>query len=61
MMIRYLPLVVGGLGGVALLANRMVTANLTNSQSRADALGGFVERGFDFGRSTVATSSAKTS
>ncbi|MCX5935915.1 MAG: cofactor assembly of complex C subunit B, partial [Pseudanabaena sp. LacPavin_0818_WC45_MAG_42_6] len=38
-MIRYLPLVVGGLGGVALLANRMVTANLTNSQSRADALG----------------------
>lgn len=39
MMIRYLPLVVGGLGGVALLANRMVTANLTNSQSRADALG----------------------
>ncbi len=39
MMIRYLPLVVGGLGGVALLANRMVTVNLTNSQSRADALG----------------------
>ena len=29
----------GGLGGVALLANRMVTGNLTNSQSRADALG----------------------
>ncbi len=42
MMIRYLPLVVGGLGGVALLANRMVTANLTNSQSRADALGVFL-------------------
>jgi len=38
-MIRYLPLVVGGLGGLALLANRMVTANLTTSQSRADALG----------------------
>jgi Cofactor assembly of complex C subunit B, CCB2/CCB4 len=38
-MIRYLPLVVGALGGFALLANRMVTANLTNSQSRADALG----------------------
>jgi len=34
-----LPLVVGGLGGLALLANRMVTANLTTSQSRADALG----------------------
>jgi hypothetical protein len=38
-MIRYLPLVVGTLGGVGLLANRMVTANLTTSQSRADALG----------------------
>jgi hypothetical protein len=38
-MIRYLPLVVGTLGGVALLVNRMVTANLTTSQSRADALG----------------------
>jgi hypothetical protein len=38
-MIRYLPLVVGTLGGFALLANRMVTANLTSSQSRADALG----------------------
>jgi len=38
-MIRYLPLVVGTLGGLALLANRMVTANLTSSQSRADALG----------------------
>ncbi len=39
MMIRYLPLVVGIVGGLALLANRMVTANLTSSQSRADALG----------------------
>ncbi|MBD2187955.1 cofactor assembly of complex C subunit B [Pseudanabaena mucicola] len=38
-MIRYLPLVVGTVGGLALLANRMVTANLTTSQSRADALG----------------------
>ncbi len=38
-MIRYLPLVVGTLGGVGLLANRMVTDNLTTSQSRADALG----------------------
>lgn len=38
-MIRYLPLVVGIVGGLALLANRMVTANLTTSQSRADALG----------------------
>ncbi|WP_410175952.1 cofactor assembly of complex C subunit B [Pseudanabaena galeata] len=38
-MIRYLPLVVGTVGGLALLANRMVTANLTASQSRADALG----------------------
>jgi hypothetical protein len=39
MMIRYLPLVVGIVGGLALLANRMVTANLTTSQARADALG----------------------
>jgi len=38
-MIRYLPLVVGIVGGFALLANRMVTLNLTSSQSRADALG----------------------
>lgn len=38
-MIRYLPLVVGTVGGLALLANRMLTANLTTSQSRADALG----------------------
>lgn len=37
--IQYLPLVVGTVGGLALLANRMVTANLTSSQSRADALG----------------------
>ncbi|MDX2255739.1 MAG: cofactor assembly of complex C subunit B [Pseudanabaenaceae cyanobacterium bins.39] len=38
-MIRYLPLVVGILGGVGLLLNRVVTENLTSSQSRADALG----------------------
>lgn len=38
-MIRYLPLVVGTLGGLALLVNRMVTLNLTASQARADALG----------------------
>lgn len=38
-MIRYLPLAVGIVGGFALLANRMVTLNLTSSQSRADALG----------------------
>jgi len=38
-MIRYLPLVVGTLGGLALLINRMVTLNLTASQARADALG----------------------
>ena len=38
-MVRYLPLVVGTLGGLGLLANRMVTLNLTTSQSRADALG----------------------
>lgn len=37
--IQYLPLVVGTVSGLALLANRMVTANLTSSQSRADALG----------------------
>ena len=37
--IQYLPLVVGTVGGLALLANRMVTSNLTSSQSRADALG----------------------
>lgn len=39
MLIRYLPLVVGTVGGLALLANRMATLNLTTSQSRADALG----------------------
>lgn len=38
-MIRYLPLVLGTVGGVALLLNRMVTVSLTASQSRSDALG----------------------
>jgi len=38
-MIRYLPLVVGFIGGVGLLVNRLTTAQLTTSQSRADALG----------------------
>ena len=38
-MIRYLPLVVGIIGGIGLLVNRLTTANLTTSQSRADALG----------------------
>ncbi|MFO0212812.1 MAG: cofactor assembly of complex C subunit B [Pseudanabaena sp.] len=38
-MVRYLPLLVGTLGGLALLVNRMVTLNLTASQARADAVG----------------------
>lgn len=38
-MVRYLPLVVGLIGGIGILANRLVTLNLTPSQSRADALG----------------------
>lgn len=37
--IRQLPLVVGGLGGVLLLSNRLLTPQLTDSQARADALG----------------------
>jgi hypothetical protein len=37
--LRLLPLVVGGLGGTLLFINRLMTAELTNSQSRADALG----------------------
>jgi hypothetical protein len=37
--LRLLPLVVGGLGGTLLFINRLMTADLTNSQSRADALG----------------------
>jgi Cofactor assembly of complex C subunit B, CCB2/CCB4 len=37
--LRLLPLVVGGLGGTLLFINRLMTAELTNSQSRSDALG----------------------
>jgi hypothetical protein len=37
--LRLLPLVVGGLGGTLLFMNRLMTADLTNSQSRSDALG----------------------
>jgi hypothetical protein len=37
--LRLLPLVVGSLGGTLLFINRLMTADLTNSQSRADALG----------------------
>jgi hypothetical protein len=37
--LRLLPLVVGGLAGCLLLANRLLTVDLTNSQSRSDALG----------------------
>jgi hypothetical protein len=37
--LRLLPLVVGGLGGTLLFINRLMTPELTNSQSRADALG----------------------
>lgn len=37
--LRLLPLIVGGLGGSLLLINRLLTPELTNSQSRSDALG----------------------
>lgn len=37
--LRRLPLVVGGLGGVLLMINRILTPQLTESQARADALG----------------------
>lgn len=37
--LRRLPLVAGGLGGVLLLVNRVLTPMLTPSQARADALG----------------------
>jgi len=33
------PIVVGGLAGILLLINRLLTPQLTNSQARADALG----------------------
>ena len=37
--LRRLPLVVGGLGAVLLLMNRLLTPQLTNSQARGDVLG----------------------
>lgn len=37
--LRRLPLVVGGLGAVLLLINRLLTPELTNSQARGDVLG----------------------
>jgi len=37
--LRQLPFVVGGLGGVLLLLNRWLTPQLTDSQARSDALG----------------------
>jgi Cofactor assembly of complex C subunit B, CCB2/CCB4 len=38
-MIRYLPLIVGVIGGLALMLNRLTTPSLTTNQSRSDALG----------------------
>ena len=38
-MIRYLPLIVGVIGGLALMLNRLTTQSLTTNQSRSDALG----------------------
>lgn len=37
--LRLLPLIVGGIGGTMLLVNRLTSAELTNAQSRSDALG----------------------
>lgn len=37
-MLRYLPMMVGILGGIGLLVNRFFTPNLSPSQSRSDAL-----------------------
>ncbi|BAI92031.1 MAG: cofactor assembly of complex C subunit B [Arthrospira platensis PCC 7345] len=37
--LRLLPLVVGGLGGVLLLVNRLETPQILDSQARSDALG----------------------
>ena len=39
LVLRRLPLVVGGLGAVLLLANRLLTPQLTESQARGDVLG----------------------
>ena len=37
--VRQLPFVVGGLAGILLLTNRMLTPQLTQSQARSDAVG----------------------
>ncbi|KAF3888857.1 MULTISPECIES: cofactor assembly of complex C subunit B [Nostocales] len=37
--LRRLPIVVGGLGAVLLLINRLLTPDITDSQARADVLG----------------------
>lgn len=37
--LRLLPFIVGGLGGVLLLINRLMTTQLTESQARSDVLG----------------------
>lgn len=37
--LRLLPIVAGGLGGILLLVNRLMTTQLTDSQARSDALG----------------------
>lgn len=37
--LRQLPLIVGGVAGVLLLTNRLLTPQLTESQARSDALG----------------------
>lgn len=38
-LLRQLPFVVGGLGGILLLTNRLLTPQLMDSQARSDALG----------------------
>lgn len=40
--LRQLPLIVGGLGGLLLLGNRLLTPELTTTQARSDALGVFL-------------------
>ncbi|MDJ0573183.1 MAG: cofactor assembly of complex C subunit B [Pleurocapsa sp. MO_192.B19] len=37
--LRLLPIFAGGLGGLLLLVNRLLTAQITDSQARSDALG----------------------
>ncbi|MGL6342990.1 MAG: cofactor assembly of complex C subunit B, partial [Waterburya sp.] len=37
--LRLLPFFAGGLGGLLLLVNRLLTIQLTDSQARSDALG----------------------